>query len=79
MKRAKWKGPFIKKKNITNKKFLVFHRSFEITSNFVGINCFVHSGNQLIKLVLTEEMIGHKLGEFVPTRKKFLFKKSKKK
>ena len=78
MKRSKWKGPFVKKKNIKNKKLLLLSRNFEITSNMVGITCNVHSGNKLVKLNLVEEMIGHKLGEFVPTRAKFVFKKKNK-
>ena len=45
MKRSKWKGPFVKKKNIKNKKLLLLSRNFEITSNMVGITCNVHSGN----------------------------------
>lgn len=75
MKRSKWKGPFIKKKN---KKLLLFPRNLEITLNVVGKICNVHSGKKLVKVILLEEMVGHKVGEFVPTREKFVFKKNKK-
>lgn len=76
MKRAKWKGPFIKKKE-TNKKLPLLPRNYEITSQVVGLTCNVYSGKKLVKLSLTDEMIGHKMGEFAPTREKFEFKKKK--
>ena len=78
MKRSKWKGPFIKTKNL-HEKLPTLPRNFEITTQVVGLICNVHSGKKLIKLSLTDEMIGHKLGEFAPTREKFEFKKKKKK
>nr|YP_010134120.1 ribosomal protein S19 [Tryblionella apiculata]QWM93610.1 ribosomal protein S19 [Tryblionella apiculata] len=78
MKRSKWKGPFIKTKN-TNEKLRVLPRNYEVTAQVVGLVCNVHSGKKLIKLSLTDEMIGHKLGEFAPTREKFEFKKKKRK
>ena len=78
MKRSRWKGPFVKKKDIQNKKLLILPRNFEITLNMVGLVCKVYSGKKLIKLNLVEDMIGHKLGEFAPTREKFVFKKKKK-
>jgi len=78
MKRSKWKGPFIKKYNLTD-KLAVLPRNYEVTSKIVGLTCNVHSGRALIKLNITDEMIGHKVGEFVPTRERFVFKKKKKK
>jgi ribosomal protein S19 len=39
---------------------------------------FAHSGNTFVKLKITDNMIGHKVGEFIPTRQKFVFKKKKK-
>ena len=79
MKRSKWKGPFVKKENTKNKKLIILPRNFEVTLNMVGVTCNVYSGKKLIKLTLVEDMIGHKLGEFAPTREKFVFKKKKKK
>jgi len=79
MKRSKWKGPFVKKRNIKNKKLITLPRNFEVTLHMVGLTCQVYSGKKLIKLNLVEDMIGHKLGEFAPTREKFVFKKKKKK
>ena len=78
MKRSKWKGPLIKPNNF-KKKLLFLPRNYEITSQSVGLVCNVHSGKKFIKLSLTDEMIGYKVGEFVPTRERFEFKKKKKK
>ncbi len=78
MKRSKWKGPFVKKYCLTE-KLPVLPRNYEITSKIVGLTCNVHSGQTLVKLNITDEMIGHKVGEFVPTRERFVFKKKKKK
>ena len=78
MKRSKWKGPFIKIID-TKKNLPVLSRNYEITSSIVGLTCNVHSGNKFITLTLIDEMIGHKIGEFVPTRARFEFKKKKKK
>lgn len=78
MKRSKWKGPLIKPKDLT-KKLLPLPRNYEITSQVVGLVCNVHSGKKFVKLNLTDEMIGHKVGEFIPTRERFEFKKKKKK
>lgn len=77
MKRSKWKGPFFKKLDST-KKLPQLARNCEITYKFVGLTCGVHSGKTFVKLSITNEMIGHKVGEFVPTRERFVFKKKKK-
>jgi small subunit ribosomal protein S19 len=79
MKRAKWKGPFIKKNNGNQNTFKILSRNYEITAQVVGLTCNVYSGKKLVKLNLTDEMIGHKAGEFSPTRAKFVYKKKKKK
>jgi len=78
MKRSKWKGPFIKKVDVTAKLPLLA-RDYEITSYVTGLTCSVHSGKKLVSLTLTDDMIGHKIGEFVPTRARFEFKKKNKK
>ena len=78
MKRSKWKGPFVQKINVLNEKMLELPRYFEITLNMVGKTCNVYSGKEWLQLLLVEEMVGYKLGEFVSTRKKFVFKKKKK-
>ena len=78
MKRSKWKGPFIKKVDVTAKLPLLA-RDYVITSYVTGLTCSVHSGKKLVSLTLTDDMIGHKIGEFVPTRARFEFKKKNKK
>ena len=78
MKRSKWKGPLIKSKDV-KMKLPILPRNYEITSQVIGLTCNVYSGKKLVKLNLVDEMIGHKVGEFVPTREKFEFKKKKKK
>ena len=78
MKRSKWKGPLIKSRDL-EKKLPVLPRDYQVISSVVGLNCMVHSGKKFVTLSLTEDMIGHKLGEFVPTRERFEFKKKKKK
>ncbi len=78
MKRSKWKGPLFKSKDL-KEKLPVLPRNCDIVSQAIGLVCNVHSGKKFVKLSLTEEMIGHKIGEFVPTRERFEFKKKKKK
>ena len=77
MKRSKWKGPFLRKYDPTE-RLVVLPRNYEITSKIVGLICNVHSGRTFVKLTITDGMIGHKVGEFVPTRERFVFKKKKK-
>jgi small subunit ribosomal protein S19 len=43
-------------------------RTSTITPDFVGLTIAVHNGNKFIPVFVTENMVGHKLGEFAPTR-----------
>ena len=43
-------------------------RPSTITPDFVGLTIAVHNGNKFIPVYVTENMVGHKLGEFAPTR-----------
>ncbi len=43
-------------------------RASTITPDFVGVTFAVHNGNKFIPVFVTENMVGHKLGEFAPTR-----------
>lgn len=43
-------------------------RASMITPDFVGFTIAVHNGNKFIPVYITENMVGHKLGEFAPTR-----------
>ena len=85
MSRAKWKNPYVSKvlldtfntskKNIKN--IFTKSRSSTIIPYFVGHNINVHNGKIFTTVKVTEKMVGKKLGEFSPTRKKFTFKKKK--
>ncbi|EPE25635.1 Ribosomal protein S19 [Glarea lozoyensis ATCC 20868] len=52
-------------------------RSATILPNFVGLVFQVHNGKIYHDVEITEDMVGHKLGEFSPTRKKFSYKQMK--
>ena len=56
--------------NETNKKSVVKTRArySMISPDFVGHTVAVHNGNKFIPVYVTENMVGHKLGEFAPTR-----------
>ena len=43
-------------------------RACTITPDFIGFTFMVHNGKQHVKVSVTEDMVGHKLGEFAPTR-----------
>ena len=68
-------------KNIKTKNTIIktFVRNIEITSKLVGYTFMIYNGNSFRKLTIQTNMIGHKLGEFCPTRKKPSTKKKKKK
>jgi len=56
-------------KNETKKKVIkTWSRSSMITPDFIGMTFAVHNGKQFIPVYVTENMVGHKLGEFSPTR-----------
>ena len=78
MSRSLKKGPFINLKlekkvlamNESGKKTVVKTCSIAtmISPDFVGHTIAVHNGNKFIPVYVTENMVGHKLGEFSPTR-----------
>jgi small subunit ribosomal protein S19 len=78
MSRSLKKGPFIDVKlekkilslNETRKKSVIktWSRRSMISPDFVGQTLAVHNGNKFIPVYVTENMVGHKLGEFAPTR-----------
>lgn len=86
MSRSKWKGPYIQEdllKKVFGKKqkehVITKSRSSVIVPSFVGISFKVYNGKVFYPLKVTDKMIGHKFGEFSPTRKQFSFKKKKQK
>ncbi|MBD02517.1 MAG: 30S ribosomal protein S19 [Candidatus Marinimicrobia bacterium] len=78
MARSLKKGPFvddklqkkIEKMNEAKKKKVIktWSRRSMITPDFVGHTFAVHNGNKFIPVFINENMVGHKLGEFAPTR-----------
>ena len=79
MARSLKKGPFIdkhlmnkvKKVNESGKKEVIktWSRRSTIYPEFIGHTFAVHNGKEFIPVYVTEDMVGHKLGEFSPTRK----------
>ena len=78
MARSIWKGPFVhpsllkkidKIKGKTNQKPIkTWSRDSTIIPDFVGHSFMIHNGKSFIPITISEEMVGHKLGEFAPTR-----------
>ncbi len=78
MSRSLKKGPYVNYKlekkvlgMLESKKKIViktWSRSSVIIPDFVGQTIAVHNGNKFIPVYVTENMVGHKLGEFAPTR-----------
>jgi small subunit ribosomal protein S19 len=78
MARSLKKGPYIDEKlfakierlnNTGDKKVIkTWARRSTISPEFVGHTLAIHNGNKFIPVFITENMVGHKLGEFVPTR-----------
>ena len=78
MSRSLKKGPFVEKKlfdrieamNAKNEKKVLktWSRASTIFPEFVGHTIAVHDGHKHVPVYVTEDMVGHKLGEFAPTR-----------
>ena len=78
MSRSVWRGPFVdpsllkkveKIKGQTNKTPIkTWSRKSTIIPEFVGYSFLIHNGKKFIPIKVSEEMVGHKLGEFSPTR-----------
>ena len=78
MTRSVWKGPFIDgyllkkvedlRESGKNTPIKTWSRRSTILPNMIGITFAVHNGNKFVPVLITDQMIGHKLGEFAPTR-----------
>ena len=78
MARSLKKGPFVddhlmkkvvKAKETNDRRVIkTWSRRFTIIPEFVGLTIAVHNGKRFIPVFITENMVGHKLGEFSPTR-----------
>nr|YP_011008156.1 ribosomal protein S19 [Egregia menziesii]WBP70057.1 ribosomal protein S19 [Egregia menziesii] len=82
MSRSNWKTPFIDKSllKILNTKYEkkpTWSRRSTIYPAAVGLKLQIYNGKNMISRKIKPEMVGHKLGEFVTTRKNFMAKKKK--
>jgi len=78
MPRSVWKGPFVdgyvlkkaEKAQADGRKsaIKIWSRRSTILPQFVGLNFQVHNGRKFIPVMVSEDMVGHKFGEFSPTR-----------
>ena len=79
MARSVWKGPFVdlsllkkveaaQEKGGTGQVIKTWSRRSTIMPQFVGITFNVYNGQKFVPVYVTDEMVGHKLGEFSPTR-----------
>tara|TARA_B100000989_G_scaffold6081_1_gene4229 strand:+ start:132 stop:431 length:300 start_codon:yes stop_codon:yes gene_type:complete len=78
MARAVWKGPYVEEslmkkvdKYKTDPKKIpikTWSRKSTILPDFVGVSFLIYNGKKFIPISVSEDMVGHKLGEFAPTR-----------
>jgi len=78
MSRSIWKGPFVDpsllkkveklKSKLNPMPIKTWSRKSTIIPEFVGISFLIYNGKKFIPIKISEEMVGHKLGEFSPTR-----------
>jgi small subunit ribosomal protein S19 len=78
MARSVWKGPFVElsllkkaeqaQESASTKPIKTWSRRSTILPQFVGLTFNVYNGHKFIPVSVSEEMVGHKLGEFAPTR-----------
>ncbi len=81
MSRSVWKGPFVDpsllkkvEKSKTQSKqtpIKTWSRKSTIIPEFVGISFLIYNGKKFIPITVSEDMVGHKFGEFAPTRQFF--------
>ena len=81
MARSVWKGPFVdqyilKKAEAARASgrkdvIKIWSRRSTILPQFVGLNFGVYNGQKFIPVLISEDMVGHKFGEFAPTRQFF--------
>ncbi|WOO78504.1 37S ribosomal protein S19, mitochondrial [Vanrija pseudolonga] len=85
LRRSSWKGPYftafpsLQESLRTGSPIFTKSRACTILPNFVGLRFMVHNGKDYLPVNVSEEMVGHKLGEFSPTRKPFSYRLTKNK
>ena len=78
MARSVWRGPFVEPSLIKKVELLkgksnpapikTWSRKSTILPDFVGVSFLIYNGKKFIPITISEDMVGHKLGEFSPTR-----------
>ena len=78
MARSIWKGPFVEESLIKKVEKLkgqtnvppikTWSRKSTIIPDFVGVSFLIYNGKKFIPITVSEDMVGHKFGEFSPTR-----------
>jgi small subunit ribosomal protein S19 len=75
MSRSVKKGPYVDRRLLekvdrrgNREPHKTWARDCTIVPDFIGHTFLIHNGRQFMKLFVTEDMVGHKLGEFAPTR-----------
>ncbi|KAL6950153.1 mitochondrial ribosomal small subunit component [Hanseniaspora vineae] len=84
LKRSVWKGPNIvplpiKEAMQKGTPVRTNARAATILPQFVGLKFQIHNGMEYVEVAITEDMVGNKLGEFAPTRKRFRYTLTKNK
>jgi len=81
MSRNSKKSPFFKYNLINNQKkwVKIFNKNLVIMPQDIDIIFNIYNGQSFIKLKIIKDMIGFKFGEFINTRKRYIYKKAKKK
>ncbi|KAI9635948.1 uncharacterized protein MKK02DRAFT_36930 [Dioszegia hungarica] len=83
LRRSTWKGPFftafpsLAQSLKSGAPIYTKSRACTVVPNFVGLKFMVHNGKDFLPVQIVEEMVGHKLGEFSPTRTKFSYRQTK--
>ncbi|KAH6883787.1 mitochondrial 37S ribosomal protein RSM19 [Coprinopsis sp. MPI-PUGE-AT-0042] len=81
--RSAWKGPYfvsfpnLREAAMNHTTINTDARACTILPTFVGVRFGVHNGKQYVPVLITQDMVGHKLGEFAHTRKRFTFRQTK--
>ena len=78
MARSVWKGPFVEgslikkaeksRQTVRSEVIKTWSRRSTILPDFIGVTIAVHNGKQHVPVYVTDQMVGHKLGEFALTR-----------
>lgn len=75
MSRSNFKGKFFKV-NIKKKKWIkIYNKSFLILPEYINYSINIYNGKIFVKLKITIDMVGFKIGEFIYTKKRHIFKK----